>query len=121
MFDFLRKRRCKLKNNKIIIEFDSEQLDMVLKILNLTRNEFLKQGIMFDELNNIYRKLFVANCNEKRGISIDETQFNIIINVLNKYRITCEQQKINTLELDYTILEIINQKEQRGRQLEYAR
>ena len=30
-------------------------------------------------------------------------------------------KKINTLELDYTILEIITQKEHRGRQIEYAR
>lgn len=120
MFSFLKGRR-KVKNDKIVIEFNDEQLDMVEKILNLTRNEFLKQGIMFDELNEIYKKLFVAKCNEKRKIVIDEAQFNIIINVLNEYRITCEQQKINTLELDYTILEIITQKEKRGRQIEYAR
>ena len=124
MFSFLRKDKKSVKKEKIIIDFDYEQLDLALKILNNTRNKFLKQGILFDEVNEIYQKLFIANCNEIGKIIINETQFNILINVLNKFRLECEQKNINTLALDYMLLEIITQKEQnepKRRQVEYAR
>ena len=111
MFGFLKRKNKKEKNIKIVINFNDTQLDLVLKILNATRNDYLKDGIMFDELNDICKKLFIANYSKNKKIVINEEEFNIIVNLLNKYCRALEEKNINTLELDYTILEIIAQNE----------
>lgn len=121
MFNFFRKVFRKMKKEKIILYLNDEQLDLITKILGKTRNDYLKKGIWIDEVYYLYNKFFSSNINDDKKIILNEEEFNIVVNVLYKYRLECEENNINTLELDYTLLEIITQKEEKGRQLDYAR